>query len=106
VASKIERGRFAGVPFAATGAGRALVVLPGLSSMTGVDSDQLVWGSLAPVRRLASVRRLVLLNRWPDLPQDLTMAALAQGHADAIREGLSGEPVDLLGLSTGGSIAQ
>jgi pimeloyl-ACP methyl ester carboxylesterase len=34
------------------------------------------------------------------------MAALARGHADAIREGFAGEPVDVLGVSTGGSIAQ
>ena len=34
------------------------------------------------------------------------MAALARGHARAIREGFAGEPVDVLGMSTGGSIAQ
>lgn len=74
--------------------------------MTGVANDQLVWGSLAPVRKLADRRRLVVLNRWPNLPRDLTMATLARRHADAIREGFGGEAVDLLGTSTGGSIAQ
>lgn len=102
----LERGEFAGVPFAATGAGRPLVVLPGLSPMTGVESDQLVRGSLAPVRRLAEQRRVVLLNRWPGLPPDLTMGTLARGHADAIRAGFPDGPVDVLGTSTGGSIAQ
>lgn len=106
MAATLERGTFAGVPYAALGAGRPLVVLPGLSPMTGVDSDRLVTGSLAPVRSLAGRRRLVVLNRWPGLPRDLTMAALARGHADAIREGFAGEPVDVLGVSTGGSIAQ
>lgn len=106
MAATIERGTFAGVPFAAVGAGRPLVVLPGLSPMTGVDSDRLVTGSLTPVRSLAGQRRLLVLNRWPGLPRDLTMAALARGHADAIREGFAGEPVDVLGVSTGGSIAQ
>lgn len=104
--SSIERGEFAGVPFAAVGAGRPLVVFPGLSPMVGVDSDRLVWGSLAPVKRLADRRRLVVVNRWPDLPRDLTMSILARRQADAIRAGFEGEPVDLLGVSTGGSIAQ
>jgi pimeloyl-ACP methyl ester carboxylesterase len=106
VAARIERGEFAGVPFAAIGAGRPLVVLPGLSPMVGVDSEQLVRGSLAPVRKLDDQRRLVVLNRWAGLPRDVTMADLARGHADAIRAGFAGEPVDLLGMSTGGSIAQ
>ena len=103
---RIERGEFAGVPFASVGAGRPLVVLPGLSPMTGVDSDQFVSTSVGPVRRLADRRRLVVLNRWPDLPCDLTMATLGRRHAEAIRAGFGGEPVDLLGMSTGGSIAQ
>ncbi len=34
------------------------------------------------------------------------MGALARGHADAIREGFGAEPIDLVGTSTGGSIAQ
>lgn len=34
------------------------------------------------------------------------MAVLGRGHADAIRAGFPGEPVDVLGMSTGGSIAQ
>ena len=106
MAQPIERGEFAGVPFAAVGTGRPLVVLPGLSPVTGVAGDQLVRSSFGPVRKLAGRRRLVLLNRWPGLPPDLTMTMLAQRHADAIRAGFGGEPVDVIGSSTGGSIAQ
>jgi len=106
VARPIERGEFAGVPFAAVGTGPPLVVLPGLSNVTGVGSDQLVRSSFGPVRKLAGRRRLVLLNRWPGLPADLTMPMLARRHADAIRIGFGGEPVDVIGSSTGGSIAQ
>lgn len=94
------------MPFAAIGAGPPLVVLAGVSPMTGVDGDQFVRGSLAPVRRLAGRRRLMLLNRWPGLAADLTMADLARGHARALRDGFGGEPVDVVGMSTGGSIAQ
>lgn len=39
------------------------------------------------------------------LPRGRTMAALAAEHAQALREAFD-EPVDLLGVSTGGSIAQ
>jgi pimeloyl-ACP methyl ester carboxylesterase len=106
VRSTIERDVFAGVPFAAVGRGRPLVVLPGLSHVTGVDSDQLVRGSLGPVRKLAGRRRLVVINRWPGLPADLTMTELARRHAEAIRCAFGGEPVDVMGTSTGGSIAQ
>jgi pimeloyl-ACP methyl ester carboxylesterase len=56
------------------------------------------------VRHLVADRRLVVLNRWPGLPDGLSMAELATGHADAIRAGLA-VPVDVIGMSTGGSIA-
>jgi pimeloyl-ACP methyl ester carboxylesterase len=74
--------------------------------VTGVNGDRLVHGSLGPVRKLAGRRRLVLINRWPGLPSELTMAELARRQADAIRVGFGGEPVDVIGTSTGGSIAQ
>ena len=40
----------------------------------------------------------------PGLPRGMTMAEMAAEHADAIRE--LGAPVDVMGTSTGGSIAQ
>ena len=45
------------------------------------------------------------VNRRPGLPRGMTMAALAAEHAQALREAFDA-PVDLLGASTGGSIAQ
>ena len=98
------RGRFGKLPYAAIGAGPPVVILAGLSPTTGVDGDGFVAATLAPVRHLAEQRRLIVLNRWGGLPAGMTMADLAAGHADAIRE--LGAPVDVLGLSTGGSIAQ
>jgi len=50
-------------------------------------------------------RRVHYLNRRPDLPPGISFAELAAEHAEAIRRSFDG-PVDLLGLSTGGSIAQ
>jgi len=94
----------AGVPFAAVGSGPPLVVLPGLSLSVGVDEDRLVRHVLVPVRGMAGQRRLVVLNRWSRLPEGLMLRGVATRYADAITE--LGAPVDVLGVSTGGSIAQ
>ncbi len=65
----------------------------------------MVRAALKPVAELARARRVVLFNRRPQLPRGMTMADLAAEHGDAIQYGLDG-PVGLVGLSTGGSIAQ
>ncbi|MGV8979048.1 MAG: alpha/beta fold hydrolase [Cellulomonas sp.] len=70
----------------------------------GVDSDLFVRSTLQPVRGLAGRRRLVVLDRWSGLPEGLTLRDFAVRYAEAIAE--LGSPVDVLGVSTGGSIAQ
>lgn len=102
---RIERGTLGDIPYAAIGTGPALVMLPGLSPVAGEVGDGFVRGLLGPVTGLAEQRRLVLLNRRRGLPENLTMGMLAAWHAEAIRA-LGDEPVDVVGLSTGGSIAQ
>jgi pimeloyl-ACP methyl ester carboxylesterase len=101
---EIVRGLLGDIPYAAVGSGPPVVVAAGLSPTTGVDSDQLVRGALAPVIGLATRRRLIVLNRRAGLA-GLTMAELAAAYADALRAGLE-PPVDLVGISTGGSIVQ
>lgn len=99
------------IPYAALDSGRGsgkasertVVVCAGLWPVTGVDSDRLVHGAIVPLRRTPG--RLVVVNRRPNLPTGLSMRELAAEYADAIRAGL-GAPVDVLGTSTGGSIAQ
>jgi pimeloyl-ACP methyl ester carboxylesterase len=59
---------------------------------------------LFPFRLLQPTRRLIVLNRRPGLSRGMTMAELAGEHADAMRHAF-GRPVDLAGMSTGGSIA-
>lgn len=81
-----------------------MVVCAGLWPTTGADSDRLVRGAVIPLRR-AALRRMVVLNRRGNLPSDLSMGDLASEYADAIRSDI-GAPVDVLGTSTGGSIAQ
>ena len=103
--AQIERGWMGAIPYAAVGAGQPLVLLAGLSPVAGEAGDGLVRSVLAPVGQLASQRRLVVLNRWAGQPPGLTMSELAAWHAEAIR-GHLGRPVDVVGVSTGGSIAQ
>jgi pimeloyl-ACP methyl ester carboxylesterase len=102
---EIERGEMRAIPYAAVGSGRPVVVSAGLWPATGVDSDRFVRGALTPVRRLAGQRRVIVVNRRAGLPANLTMGDLAAEYADSIRAHLDG-PVDLVGTSTGGSIAQ
>jgi pimeloyl-ACP methyl ester carboxylesterase len=102
---QIERGVIGQIPYAATGSGPPVVVFAGLSPTTGVCSDALVHAALGPVRDLATRRQLIVINRRPGLPEHLTMEALAAEHAAALQSQFD-TPVDLLGMSTGGSIAQ
>jgi pimeloyl-ACP methyl ester carboxylesterase len=101
----VERGVMGAIPYAAVGSGPPLVVCGGLWPVTGVAGDGFVRGALAPVRPLAARRRLIALNRRANLPAGLTMSDLAAEYASAITAHLDA-PVDLLGTSTGGSIAQ
>lgn len=92
------------LPFAATGDGEPVVVLAGVYPMTGVAGDQLATSMVPPAGGLTD-RRIHVINRFPNIPDGSTMSDLAAIHADALR-GYFGAPVDLVGVSTGGSIAQ
>jgi pimeloyl-ACP methyl ester carboxylesterase len=102
----VERGTMATLPYFAVGAGRPLVVLGGLAPDTGVESDSSVRMNGSFVAPFARGRRVFFFNRRPGLPRGMTMAELAGEHADALRSGFGADAVDVLGISTGGSIAQ
>jgi pimeloyl-ACP methyl ester carboxylesterase len=101
----VERGTIGRLPYAAIGTGDPVVSLAGLAPVTGVDGDGIVRATIGAFASLAGTHRLVALNRRPGLPRGMTMAQLAAEHADALRDGFDG-PVDVIGNSTGGSIAQ
>ena len=82
-----------------------MLVIAGLSPVTGVQGETLLKGTVAPFERLAADHRLTVVNRRPCLARGITFAQLAAEHADAIRDGLGGR-ADVIGISTGGSIAQ
>jgi pimeloyl-ACP methyl ester carboxylesterase len=102
--SQIERGVFGEIPYASVGSGRPVVIAAGGWPTTGVDSDRLVTGAIAPLR-LVHDRRLIVLNRRRLLPTAMSLSDLAGEYAQAIRTNLD-TPVDLVGTSTGGSIVQ
>lgn len=93
------------LPYAAIGTGRPVVVLAGLSPTAGEVGDNAFRTIVRPVRNLAGTRRLIAFNRWKGMPAGITMRELAARHDEAIRDGLS-IPVDVVGVSTGGTIAQ
>lgn len=103
---EIRYGTLGRLPVAEVGAGEPLVVLAGLSPTTGFSGSLAVRFALGPLARFAPSRHLFVLNRRPDLPAGMTMGELAAEHADAIRARFDDRPVDVVGTSTGGSIAQ
>jgi pimeloyl-ACP methyl ester carboxylesterase len=94
-----------GLPYLATGAGPPLVVLAGLSpehrNPTGLDRRM----QLGMIRPMAGRFTVYLVGRRPGLAPATTMRDLAADAAEAIRHDLGG-PVALMGIPTGGSIAQ
>jgi pimeloyl-ACP methyl ester carboxylesterase len=99
----VARGTLGPLPYAALGDGEPVAVLAGLSPTTGFEGDTMVRATAGPLAALA--RRLFVFNRRPGLPRGMTMAELAAEHADALRA-IGAGPVDVIGTSTGGSVAQ
>jgi pimeloyl-ACP methyl ester carboxylesterase len=71
----------------------------------GVDGRLAGRSAGLSARPFADVRRLLYTNRRSGLARGTTMTELAAEHADAITA-LGTGPVDVVGVSTGGSIAQ
>lgn len=92
-------------PCLVAGSGPPLVVLAGLTPEAGVSAGSLRGMHESAMQPWAREREVFYVNRRPGLPRGMTMTVLAAEHARALREGFD-EPVDLLGASTGGSIAQ
>jgi pimeloyl-ACP methyl ester carboxylesterase len=102
---ELQRGTAGRLPYLAAGSGRTLFYLAGLLPQAGVEARLAQRTARASIAPFVRGRRVVFVNRRADLPERMTMASLAAEHADAIRA-LGDGPVDVLGVSTGGSIAQ
>jgi pimeloyl-ACP methyl ester carboxylesterase len=102
---EVERGVIGRLPYLGLGSGAPMLFLGGLSLESGVDAAGTEWMNASLLRPFAKRRRVMFVNRRSGLPRGMSMAELAQEHAEAIRS-LGGGPVDVAGISTGGSIAQ
>ncbi|MGH3462351.1 MAG: alpha/beta fold hydrolase [Kribbellaceae bacterium] len=86
------------------GAGPPLVFLPGLTADHGEPLGMDRRFHLLQFRPYTARRRVWWINRRPGLEPGVTMADLAADYASALRSDLRG-PADVLGVSTGGSVA-
>lgn len=93
-----------GLPCLSFGQGPPLVVFPGIgmtnSNPTGIQR----WGELRLLSPLTRAFTVYRVGRRVGLKHGTTMADLANDYAVALEGEFSG-PVDVLGISTGGSIA-
>ena len=102
---ELQRTTAGRLPLLAGGEGPPLLHVGGLLPVAGVDAPLVRRAPDAQVHQLGGHRRLFYANRRQALPRGITIAEIAAEHAEAIRA-LSAEPVDVVGVSTGGSIAQ
>jgi pimeloyl-ACP methyl ester carboxylesterase len=103
----VKEGTFSGgLPYLMLGSGQPLVYLCGFTSNNRNPRPGLERAlTLRTLTPLASAGfQVYFTNRWPGMAADTTFADVAERHAEAIRDHFGG-PVDVLGASTGGSLA-
>lgn len=93
------------LPYLGLGSGAPLLFVGGLALEAGVEAAGTEWMTASLLKPFAKRRRVMFVNRRKGLRRGMSMAELAEEHAAAIRS-LGGGPVDVAGISTGGSIAQ
>lgn len=84
---------------------RPVVVLAGLGMENVPVAGMAAGPLLGPFRCLEPAFDVWFVNRRRDLPTGVTIEGLADDYATWMRDALVG-PVDVIGVSTGGSIAQ
>jgi pimeloyl-ACP methyl ester carboxylesterase len=103
----VQEGTFTGgLPYLVLGSGEPLVYLCGFTldhrnPRSGFERN-LTLRTLTPLARAGF--QVYFTNRWPDMAPGTTFAEVAERHAEAICDHF-GKPVDVLGVSTGGSLA-
>ncbi len=93
-----------GMAYLCLGAGPPLVFLPGLSAHHRPPHGMDRWFQVQQIRLLARHREVWWIQRRAGLTAPVTMADLAGDYAGVLAQQF-GEPVDVVGVSTGGSVA-
>jgi len=93
-----------GLPYFALGAGRPLLVLRGFMTVHANPTGLQRRFEIRLLAPLTQQFRVYAVGRAPGVPPGATMADIAQQHADAVRAEF-GSAVDVLGISSGGSVA-
>lgn len=95
-----------GLPYNRFGRGHDdIVVFQGLLFENKPLSGLSAWYFHRIYGRLAHEHNVWIVNRRPDLPKDCSLKDMSDEYATMIREEFEG-PVDVVGVSTGGLIAQ
>ncbi|GAA0505353.1 hypothetical protein Ade02nite_71610 [Paractinoplanes deccanensis] len=95
-----------GLPCLAVGTGPPVVLLPGISGDNADPRCRERRAQVRAFRKLTGRFTLYVINRRPGLARGVTMRDLADDYAAAVRHEFGGRPVPVIGVSTGGSIAQ
>ncbi|WP_203790620.1 alpha/beta fold hydrolase [Paractinoplanes rishiriensis] len=95
-----------GLPYAARGSGPPVIVLPGITGDNADPAGRDRRAQLRVFRSLTDRFTLLVINRRPGLARGAALQDLAEDYAKAIAHEFGGRPVPVIGVSTGGSIAQ
>lgn len=93
-----------GMPYLAFGSGRPLVFLRWFTPDHANPRGWLRSSEIKTMAPLARNFRVYAVNRAPGMAAGTSMADIAQAHAQALRAEFDA-PVDVLGISSGGSVA-
>jgi pimeloyl-ACP methyl ester carboxylesterase len=102
----IRRSTLGALPSLVGGAGRPLVLLGGLTPENGMPRGIVMRFEYSLISAYANGLEVHWAARPTGLPVGTTLSEIAAITADGIRDQFGGEPVAVLGISTGGSIAQ
>jgi pimeloyl-ACP methyl ester carboxylesterase len=94
-----------GCPYSRMGRGpEPFVIFQGLEFENKPPSRLVAWGVLGGYKFLGEAYTVYAVGRKANLPDGYTLADMASDYAAMVREEF-GQPVDVMGVSTGGSIA-
>lgn len=104
---EVTKGYFRnGLPYTRIGSGpRNLVIFEGLNFSHKPPSGLMLRWVSSSFKRFAKDFTVYMVRRKPRLPTGYSMRDMSEDYATMVKEEF-GEPVDIMGISTGGPIAQ